>query len=76
MKSYIQILSAGTADGGGPSILIFFDEQRYLLNCGEGLQRFCGEHRVKLGRLTHIFLSRLSWDCIGGIPGIIGYWMM
>ena len=70
MKSYIQILGAGAIDGGGPAVLVFFDEERYLFNCGEGLQRFCGEHKVKLGRLSHILLSRLDWDCVGGLPGI------
>jgi len=73
MKSYVQVLGAGTLDGGGPAILIFFDDERYLINCGEGLQRFCGEHRIKLGKLSHIFLTGLSWDCVGGIPGTCPY---
>lgn len=28
------------------------------------------EHRTKLTRLEHIFITRTSWRCIGGLPGL------
>ncbi|KAI3866557.1 hypothetical protein MKW92_051998 [Papaver armeniacum] len=31
-----------------PSILLFFDDQRFIFNAGEGLQRFCTEHGLSL----------------------------
>ena len=68
---YFQTLGAGAPDGGGPSLFLFFDHTRYLLNCGEGTQRFCGQHGIKLSRLSCIFLTSLEWRCIGGLPGLI-----
>ncbi|CAB4299771.1 unnamed protein product [Prunus armeniaca] len=32
-----------------PSVLLFFDKQRF--NAGEGLQRFCTEHKIKLSKV-------------------------
>ncbi|CAL2229629.1 unnamed protein product [Prunus armeniaca] len=37
-----------------PSVLLFFDKQRFIFNAGEGLQRFCSEHKIKSSkRLNH-----------------------
>jgi ribonuclease BN (tRNA processing enzyme) len=47
----------------------YFLQPSYLFNCGEGTQRFCIEHKVRLARVDHIFVTQLSWDYIGGIPG-------
>lgn len=44
--------------------------RRYLFNCGEGTQRLAHEHKTKLTRLEHIFITRTSWSCIGGLPGL------
>lgn len=43
---------------------------RYLFNCGEGTQRLAHEHKTKLARLEHIFMTRTSWGRIGGLPGL------
>lgn len=43
---------------------------RYLFNCGEGTQRLAHEHKTKLTRLEHIFITRRSWHSIGGLPGL------
>lgn len=43
---------------------------RYLFNCGEGTQRLAHEHKTKLARLEHIFLTRTSWNQVGGLPGL------
>ena len=68
MKYHVQVLSALTGDLR-PSLLIFFDNERYLINCPEGLQRFCFQHKVRLGKLKAVLFSRLSWSCFGGFPG-------
>ena len=70
MKIYLQVLGTGTKDLG-PSLLVFFDDQRYLFECGEGVQRFCTEEKIRLIKLRSVFLSRTDWDCFGGIPGLI-----
>lgn len=43
---------------------------RYLFNCGEGTQRLAHEHKVKLSRLDHIFITNKTWMNIGGLPGL------
>lgn len=47
MKIYAQVLGTATGDST-PTILIFFDQKRYLFNCGEGTQRFCTEHKAHI----------------------------
>ena len=68
MKSFFQFLGTGAADFN-PSGFLFFDQARYLFNCGEGTQRFFVQHQVKLTRLNAVFLSGLSWNHVGGLPG-------
>lgn len=43
---------------------------RYLFNCGEGTQRLAKEHKTKLTKLEHFFVTQRSWTCIGGLPGL------
>lgn len=47
-----------------------YASHRYLFNCGEGTQRLAHEHKTKLARLEHIFMTRTSWQRIGGLPGL------
>ncbi|KAF8388935.1 hypothetical protein HHK36_025618 [Tetracentron sinense] len=50
---YVQILGTGmdTQDTSS-SVLLFFDKQRFIFNAGEGLQRFCTEHKIKLSKIV------------------------
>lgn len=43
---------------------------RYLFNCGEGTQRLAHEHKMKLSKIEHIFITQPIWKNIGGLPGI------
>jgi ribonuclease Z len=65
---FLQFLGTQTGDST-PTLLLFFNSKRYLFNCGEGTQRFCIEKKVKLARVHGIFLTRLKWEQIGGLPG-------
>eukprot|EP00887_Chlorella_sp_A99_P006161 scaffold3.g6161.t1 len=68
--SYIQVLGIGTDTGTAvPSALLFFDRQRYLFNAGEGFQRFCVEHKLKMSKLSAVLLTRTSTEASGGLPG-------
>ncbi|KAK6099742.1 hypothetical protein MT418_001130 [Batrachochytrium dendrobatidis] len=70
MKYSLQI--SGTHSGDcSPSVIVRFDSGRYLFNCGEGTQRLCNEHKIRLSKLRGIFMTRTKWDCIGGLPGMI-----
>ncbi|CAG8592768.1 5201_t:CDS:2 [Paraglomus brasilianum] len=44
---------------------------RYLFNCGEGTQRLCTQHKVKITKLKNVFLTRIHWECMGGLPGML-----
>lgn len=70
MKIYAQVLGTATGDST-PTILIFFDQKRFLFNCGEGTQRFCTEHKIRLARIKDVFLTRLHWENTGGLPGAL-----
>ncbi|XP_040966559.1 tRNAse Z TRZ4, mitochondrial-like [Gossypium hirsutum] len=70
--AYIQILGVGMdTHDTMPSILLFFDRQRFIFNAGEGLQRFCAEHKIKLSKIDHICLSRVCSETVGGLPGLL-----
>lgn len=68
MYTYLQILGTHTHDTT-PSVIVHFDKGRYLFNCGEGSQRLAVEKSVKLGKMHNIFLTRIQWECVGGLPG-------
>jgi len=67
-KVYMQIIGTATGDTS-PGLLLFFENKRYLFNFGEGMQRFCMEHKVRLSRVNDIFVSRITTDSVGGLPG-------
>ncbi|TYG97928.1 hypothetical protein ES288_A10G077200v1 [Gossypium darwinii] len=70
--AYVQILGTGMdTQDTSPSVLLFFDKQRFIFNAGEGLQRFCTEHKVKLSKIDHIFLSRVCSETAGGLSGLL-----
>ncbi len=68
MKAYVQILGTDTVDSS-PGLLVFFDNYRYLFNAGEGMQRFCLEHKIRLSRVNQLFITGLHWQNLGGLPG-------
>ncbi|KAI1884252.1 hypothetical protein AGOR_G00224530 [Albula goreensis] len=67
---YVQVLGAGSRDNG-PSLYVFSEYNRYLFNCGEGTQRLMQEHKVKAARLDNILLTRMNWQNVGGLSGMI-----
>ncbi|CAG9773790.1 unnamed protein product [Ceutorhynchus assimilis] len=67
-KVTVQILGTG-AKGAPRSVYLFSDQSRYLFNCGEGTQRLAHEHKTKLAKLEHIFITHPVWRNIGGLPG-------
>ncbi|KAF0691187.1 Aste57867_17535 [Aphanomyces stellatus] len=77
----MEVLGTGT-DGTESSVVfsvkkhgIYSDDvtvvQRYMFNCGEGTQRLCNEHGLKLGFMNTLFLSRVDPLTCSGIPGMI-----
>ncbi|KAF5288455.1 hypothetical protein FQR65_LT02107 [Abscondita terminalis] len=64
----LQVLGTG-AVGAPRSLYVFSDQSRYLFNCGEGTQRLAHEHKMKLAKLEHMFITQNTWNNIGGLPG-------
>ncbi|XP_029914406.1 zinc phosphodiesterase ELAC protein 2 isoform X1 [Myripristis murdjan] len=67
---YLQVVGAGSRDSA-PSVYLFSEFNRCLFNCGEGTQRLMQEHKLKAARLDNIFLTRVSWENVGGLSGMI-----
>ncbi|KAG6454773.1 ribonuclease Z, mitochondrial isoform X1 [Manduca sexta] len=66
---YLQVMGSG-ARGAANTLYLFTDQKRYLFNCGECTQRLAHEHKVKLSRLEHVFITSKTWRNIGGLPGL------
>lgn len=73
MHSYVQLLTTPTADTSGTTILLHFDNRRYLFgNIGEGTQRASVQQGARLSRVTDIFLTgKTEWRNNGGLIGMI-----
>ena len=65
----LQVLGNG-ARGAPRALYVCSDQSRYLFNCGECSQRLAHEHKLKLGKLEHIFFTHNSWSNFGGLPGV------
>jgi hypothetical protein len=70
MKAYIQIVGQNSPEGP-PSLIVHYDSQRYLFNCREGTQRLCVQEKARLNKLSNVFLTRVNWDCMGGLTGTL-----
>eukprot|EP00049_Salpingoeca_infusionum_P018302 m.356594 g.356594 ORF g.356594 m.356594 type:complete len:919 (+) comp17587_c0_seq1:304-3060(+) len=67
--AHLQIICS-TPDTA-PAAFLFTGQRRYLFNCGEGTQRFCSEHKIRLANVTDVFLTQSTWECMGGLPGML-----
>ncbi|KAL0244281.1 hypothetical protein GEMRC1_008366 [Eukaryota sp. GEM-RC1] len=70
MSSYLQIAGSMSPDGS-PSIFLFFPQKRYVFNVGDGFQRFCTEHKVRLAKVDQFFFTHLSATTLGGLTGLL-----
>ncbi|KAJ2420148.1 hypothetical protein GGF41_004363, partial [Coemansia sp. RSA 2531] len=71
MKWYAQIVKPSTHNQQSTSVLVQIDSQRYLFNCGEGTQRLGFENKIRMSKLSAIFLTRIDWETMGGLPGML-----
>ena len=73
MRSYVQFVTTPTVDTPGTTLLLHFDQKRYLLgNVAEGTQRATVERGMKLLKVTDIFLTGpIRWSTTGGLIGMI-----
>ena len=73
MKTHVTFLSTPTVDTDGTSLLLHFDDKRYLIGgVHEGMQRVCVQEGARLSRVTDVWLTgRTEWKNVGGIFGLI-----
>ncbi|XP_011496822.1 PREDICTED: ribonuclease Z, mitochondrial [Ceratosolen solmsi marchali] len=68
--SRIQLQVIGNGSPSEPRcVMLITDHINYVFNCGEGTQRLAAEHHAKLTKIQHIFITKASWNNIGGILG-------
>ncbi|KAL1583008.1 hypothetical protein WHR41_08490 [Cladosporium halotolerans] len=73
MRSYVQVLTTPTADTPGTTLLLHFDDKRYLIgSLAEGTQRACVQMGTKLLKVSECFVTgRTEWQNAGGLIGMI-----
>ncbi|KAJ1819657.1 hypothetical protein LPJ60_003648, partial [Coemansia sp. RSA 2675] len=71
MKWYVQVVKPSTYNQQSTSVLVQIDSQRYLFNCGEGTQRLGFENKMRMSKISAIFLTRVDWETMGGLPGML-----
>lgn len=73
MRSWVQVLTTPTADTPGTTLILHFDNKRYLIgNVAEGTQRACVQMGARLLKVSECFISgRTEWRNTGGLIGII-----
>ncbi|EPQ30968.1 uncharacterized protein PFL1_01157 [Pseudozyma flocculosa PF-1] len=72
MLADMRILTAPSSDTPLlPPVMLQFGADRYLFNAGEGTSRSCTQRKANLSRVTNIFVPRIGWEAIGGLPGVL-----
>ena len=66
----LRVVTAGVSDVN-PTLVLSTDTSKYFFNVGEGSQRLCAEHRIKLMKLDTIFITECTVECMGGLPGML-----
>lgn len=71
MRYQFEVLTVPTSDTARqPSIILSFDDQKYLFNCGEGCQRQMLTQKVPLRKIKNVFLTA-GWESHGGLAGFL-----
>ncbi|GAB7353952.1 hypothetical protein MBLNU459_g4553t1 [Dothideomycetes sp. NU459] len=73
MRSYLQFLTTPTADTPGTTLVLHFDNKRYLFGAlAEGTQRAAVQQGSRLLKVQNIFVTgRTEWTNLGGLIGMI-----
>lgn len=66
---HLVLLSTHCVDSS-PCVVLVTENNRILFDVGEGTQRLCVEHGIKLAKMNDVFLTRFSTECVGGLPGM------
>lgn len=64
----LHLLATKTSDSS-PSLLVTFDDARYLFNAPESISRICVQNKVGMKKVGKVFLGELCES--SGLPGVI-----
>ena len=65
----LHLLTTHTADSS-PSLLVTFDQHKYLFNVPESFSRVCVQSKISLKKIGKVFVGDLS-ENVGGLPGLL-----
>lgn len=71
---HLQVLGTGGSELK-PCVFLFTDSKRYMFNCGENVQRFSNEYRVRQSKLHDFFITKTTWDNVGGLSGQLNHFI-
>lgn len=72
MLADLRVLHVPSSDTNVlPPVILQFGADRYLFNAGEGTSRSSTQRKANLSRISNIFVSRVGWEAIGGLPGVL-----
>ena len=73
MRSFVQVLTTPTADTPGTTLVLHFDNKRYLIgSIAEGSQRACVQMGARLLKVSECFITgRTEWKNTGGLIGMV-----
>lgn len=63
----IDAAACNIYNGNAQDVIV---RSRMLVNCGDGVQRFCNENHIKLFSLSCILITSLAPHNISGFPGV------
>jgi hypothetical protein len=64
----LHVVNTFSSDTTSPCIMLYTHNHTYVFNCGEGTQRI-SQNNGRTPKHSDLFLTRLSWDVMGGLPG-------
>jgi ribonuclease Z len=68
MSFFVQLLCTEAIDSTA-CVVIGTDSYRIIVNCGEGVQRLCVEHKIRLGKVSHVLTTNAGPQYSFGLPG-------
>lgn len=72
MLADLRVLHVPSSDTNVlPPVILQLGADRYLFNVGEGTSRSSTQRKANLSRISNIFVSRVGWEAIGGLPGVL-----
>nr|POE73036.1 ribonuclease z [Quercus suber] len=73
MRSWVQVITTPTADTPGTTLLLHFDNKRYVIgSLAEGTQRAMVQMGARMLKVSECFITgRTEWKNTGGLIGMI-----